>query len=246
MNKVIARARLALSGLLVLLTVSLSAAAPAQAHHGFTGEYDASAPLYVAGTVVSATYGYPHGLVRVRTHQAAPPPQDLLDLSDAEQRKFGGLDVVRNAEPVQAADEAELTLLLPPPMTTELAGLPDRPTTCADVGAVVFRECSTGELRVQLLRISNEHRVVRSGVMQTEVESCDGHDSPGPSGTAGKGSEAAASQPVEGERAGAPPFALVAVVAATLVGLAGTTLAYLGRRSRAGGPGGSGGTDQDQ
>jgi hypothetical protein len=181
---------LALATVTAAAAVLVAAAAPASAHHGFTGEYHASAPLYVHGTVQSATYGYPHGLIHITPGPAVAAPADLQQLSSREQVNLGGLDVVTTAAPVSAEGDGQLTLLLPPPMTTEVAARGDRPEAGAQVGALVFRECTTGELRVQLLRISAQQHVVRSGVMQTEVQGC-------PGGSARTGQPAAtASAPV--------------------------------------------------
>ncbi|MEO1018550.1 MAG: hypothetical protein AAFY56_12790, partial [Pseudomonadota bacterium] len=41
------------------------AAGSANAHHGFGGEYDRGAPIYLEGTVVSAYFGYPHAEVEL-------------------------------------------------------------------------------------------------------------------------------------------------------------------------------------
>jgi hypothetical protein len=156
-------------------TTLLVTAAPASAHHGFTGEYDVASPLYVQGTVESATYGYPHGLIDITPGAPTTAPADLTRLTAPQLANLGGADVVTDAAPVRAQGDGRLTLLLPPPMTTEVADRGDRPEAGDQVGAVVFRECTTGELRVQLLRISDQEHVVRSGVMQTEVQGCPGN-----------------------------------------------------------------------
>jgi len=39
---------------------------PAEAHHGWSG-YDAAQTLTVTGTIQEASYGYPHGLMRLET-----------------------------------------------------------------------------------------------------------------------------------------------------------------------------------
>jgi hypothetical protein len=230
------RALLYVVAILTGATAALvSGAGAASAHHGFTGEYDAARPLYVQGTVDSATYGYPHGLIHINPARPATAPTDLTELSPQEQDNLGGLDVVTKAAPVQAAGEGQLTLLLPPPMTTEVAGRADRPEAGDNVGAVVFRECTTGELRVQLLRISAQEHIVRSGVMQTEVDRCPGADtgaaaSDGSAATPDAAGEAVRVPADEEERG--VPFGLV-LTGALLVSVAtGAALIAAARRPR--------------
>jgi hypothetical protein len=47
-----------------LLSVMLVAAAPAAAHHGWSG-YDSSKPLKLEGTVVEVSYTYPHANIKL-------------------------------------------------------------------------------------------------------------------------------------------------------------------------------------
>jgi hypothetical protein len=221
----------------------LTAATPASAHHGFTGKYDASRPLYVQGTVQSATYGYPHGLIHITPGEPTTAPSDLSGITAQEQQNLGGLNVVTGAAPVRATGEGQVTLLLPPPMTTEVAARGDRPEAGDQVGAVVFRECTTGELRVQLLRISDQERVVRSGVMQTEVQACPGgagataSAQPSQSNAPSPGAANAADPvtvPTEQEPTSAP-WSLVAalgLLAAAVTGAVLVVAARAGNRSR--------------
>ncbi len=58
-------------------------------------------------------------------------------------------------------------------MTGEVAARTTPPARGQSVGAIVYRECSTGELRVQLLRVSATDTLVRQGVLQREVDGCD-------------------------------------------------------------------------
>jgi hypothetical protein len=190
----------------------------------------------VQGVVDSATYGYPHGLIHINPGAPATAPQDLTGLSPQELDNLGGLDVVTKAAPVQADSHGQLTLLLPPPMTTEVAERSDRPQPGDNVGAVVFRECTTGELRVQLLRISAQEHVVRSGVMQTEVDRCPGANaSRTPDGTPSENSGAdAAGQTVtvtahEEERG--LPIAGVLALAVLVAVAAGSALIVAARRT---------------
>jgi hypothetical protein len=153
--------------------VTLASATSADAHHGFNGRYDRAHPLYLEGVVTQATYNLPHGLITVQPSEPTVPPADLRALSSGDYTRLGGQDVVLRAQPILATGGGLLTLLLPPPMTTTAAELAAPPSRGQSVGAIVFRECSTGELRVQLLRISATARIVRTGVIQREVDGCE-------------------------------------------------------------------------
>jgi hypothetical protein len=157
----------------IVALVTLASATSADAHHGFNGRYDRAHPLYLEGVVTQATYSLPHGLITIQPSESTAPPADLRALSSADYTRLGGQDVVLRAQPILATGGGLLTLLLPPPMTTTAAELVAPPSRGQTVGAIVFRECSTGELRVQLLRMSATARIVRTGVIQREVDGCD-------------------------------------------------------------------------
>lgn len=162
--------------LAVAVAVLITASAPAafaEAHHGFNGRYDRSKPLYIEGQITQATYIQPHGLITVEPSPPSPPPDDLLRLNDRQYAALGGRDVVTRAQPIQGTGGGVLVLLLTPPMTSEVAGRSAPPARGQSVGAIVYRECSTGELRVQLLRVSSTDTLVRQGVLQREVDGCE-------------------------------------------------------------------------
>ena len=165
--------RLPLAVAITVLLTAIAPAAPADAHHGFTGRYDRSKPLYIAGQITQATYTLPHGLITIEPAPPSAPPADLLQLNPRQYSDLGGRDVVTRAQPIQATGGGVLVLLLTPPMTSEVAARPAPPARGQSVGAIVYRECSTGELRVQLLRVSATDTLVRQGVLQREVEGCD-------------------------------------------------------------------------
>jgi hypothetical protein len=156
----------------VVLVTMLASATPALSHHGFTGRYDRSHPLYIEGQIAQATYQLPHGLITVEPSQPVGPPPDLLELPGAAYVRLGGRDVVTRSRAIDPVGGGVLVLLLTPPMTTELQARPAPPSRGQPIGAIVFRECSTGELRVQLLRVSATDTLVRAGVLQTEVDGC--------------------------------------------------------------------------
>lgn len=158
----------------VAALLTLMAPAPtAQAHHGFNGRYDRSKPLYIEGQITQATYIQPHGLITIEPSPPSPPPADLLELTTNSYARLGGREVVTRAQPIQATGGGVLVLLLTPPMTSEVAARTAPPARGQRVGAIAYRECSTGELRVQLLRMSATDTLVRAGVLQREVEGCD-------------------------------------------------------------------------
>jgi hypothetical protein len=157
---------------IAVLVTMLASPTPALSHHGFTGRYDRSHPLYIEGQITQATYQLPHGLITIEPSQPAGPPPDLLELPSAAYVRLGGRDVVTRSRPIEPVGGGVLVLLLTPPMTTEVQARPAPPTRGQPIGAIVFRECSTGELRVQLLRVSATDTLVRAGVLQTEVDGC--------------------------------------------------------------------------
>ena len=161
-----------------IVVTPLAVGRPADAHHGFSGRYDRSQPLYAEGVVMMSAYALPHGLITIRPSPPTAPPPDLGTLDERSYVMLGGRDVVTRTRPLEATGGGVLTLLLPPPMTTTVAGLPAPPARGDTVGAIVFRECDTGELRVQLLRISAQERVLRTGVIQREVDGCTGPAAP--------------------------------------------------------------------
>jgi hypothetical protein len=165
--------RLPLAVALAALLTIIAPSVTAQAHHGFNGRYDSSKPLYIEGQITQATYLQPHGLITIEPSPPSPPPADLLRLNERQYSDLGGREVVTRAQPIQATGGGVLVLLLTPPMTGEVAQRAAPPTRGQSVGAIVFKECSTGELRVQLLRLSATETLVRQGVLQREVNGCD-------------------------------------------------------------------------
>src|SRR3989449_4544952 len=205
------------------LGVLASAAGQADAHHGFNGRYDRAHPLYVEGVVTQATYALPHGLITIQPSDPTGPPADLRTLSSGDYARLGGQDVVLRAQPILATGGGLLTLLLPPPMMITAAELAAPPSRGQTVGAIIFRECSTGELRVQLLRMSATARIVRTGVIQREVDGCDSEtaaQSLAPSNTPSPVAAApsAAKEPVAvPTRPQADTFSLLQLIAVALV-----------------------------
>lgn len=210
--------------IVAIVIITIISAAPAEGHHGFTGRYDRSKPLYIEGQITQATYMLPHGLITIEPSPPTPPPPDLFELSGDAYARLGGRDVVVRTQPIQATGGGVLVLLLTPPMTTDMAGRAAPPARGQAVGAIVFRECSTGELRVQLLRISPKESVVRVGVLQTEVDGCSPQVASSPPAT--PSAAAVATAPRDEVRVETRPRAdtLGAVLLLGIAGAAGLTV----------------------
>jgi hypothetical protein len=224
--------------LAVAALLTAQAPAVAEAHHGFNGRYDRSKPLYIEGQITQAAYSFPHGLITIEPSSPSLPPADLLQLTSNDYARLGGRDVVTRSQPIQATGGGVIVLLLTPPMTTEVAARPAQPSRGQSVGAIVFRECSTGELRVQLLRISATDTLVRQGVLQREVDGCDPPPATVSTATATPSAiavapTAAAPVPVETKERADGPAALLLLAAAAIAGLAALALGLaLARRAR--------------
>jgi len=219
------------------LGVLASAAGQADAHHGFNGRYDRAHPLYVEGVVTQASYTLPHGLITIQPSEPATPPADLRALNSSDYAMLGGQELVLGAQPIVATGGGLLTLLLPPPMTLTAAALAAPPSRGQNVGAIAFRECSTGELRVQLLRMSATARILRTGVIQREVDGCDSvatsQSAPPSTSSAVAAAPSAANRPVAvPTRPQADAFSLLQLAAmAIAAGLAAFALGvFLARR----------------
>lgn len=154
------RIRQALLALALVLPAFWFLAAPAAAHHGGTGDYDGSRPLYLRGTVTDVRYGYPHAVLEIDVPNDLAVPEDLAGRE--------GVELIRGREYWQGAPSAEgagghRELLLPPDMTGTIGAMPNRPAVGDEVSAIVYRRCDeeddspyAGELRVQWLAFADE------------------------------------------------------------------------------------------
>jgi hypothetical protein len=102
----------------VALCVAL-AAGSAWSHHGFSGRYDLSAPVWIEGEVVSAYLGQPHAELTIRTSANLSVPSPLPDLGTAESF-LNAQDLTVRAE----AQDATVRVELPP--TQQYFGLGNR------------------------------------------------------------------------------------------------------------------------
>ena len=165
------RMRSALSALALLVL----AAPPAVAHHGGTGDYEASRPLYIAGEVVEARYTAPHGIITVRVPSDLQVPQELPGTE--ELRGYEHWD----GHPQVEGTGEEREILLPPDITSQVGALPDPPGPGDEISLVAYRRCDeedntyTGELRVQMLYAA-EQRFPAGFRITRIVDECEHHD----------------------------------------------------------------------
>jgi Family of unknown function (DUF6152) len=137
-------------------------AVPSHAHHGFTGEYDATRPIYIEGTVQQVTVAYPHVEMTIEVADAASVPGELPDISALGIE--GVMDLISPAEPgtydLQIAGLQE-----------ELEG---NIASGDKIALVALRNClPPNQYRSRWIRIASGEVVSLAGRTQTEVNGCD-------------------------------------------------------------------------
>lgn len=224
--------RVVLGACLAVFLASLLQSGEAEAHHGGHGAYDAGRPVYLEGTVRSASYGYPHALIDLEVATDVVVPNEV---EGAE-----GLRGYESWEALSPADGGLHELLLPPDLTGEVGSLPDRPEAGDELAAIAYRECETGELRVQLLSFGGE-AFSYDGTITNIVDGCAGRagaqgedpaDRAEGESVGDAGSDSAAAEPRSEEAAptGLPSSALFGGAAALAVGGVAGFVAFRGRR----------------
>ncbi len=132
-------------------------AMPAAAHHGFSGRYDASRPIYLAGTVVRAAFQPPHPVLTLSVTVVAALPTGT---------EFDGRLIQR---PEDQGQRREVEF---PPVQL-FYGLAPRIAVGDRVGVIVYRNClAPHQLRGQWIRLADGAIVARSGRIQGEGEGC--------------------------------------------------------------------------
>jgi Family of unknown function (DUF6152) len=142
--------------------ICLVFAVPSHAHHGFTGEYDATRPIYIEGTVQQVTVAYPHVEMTIEVADAASVPGELPDISALGIE--GVMDLISPAEPgtydLQIAGLQE-----------ELEG---NIASGDKIALVALRNClPPNQYRSRWIRIASGEVVSLAGRTQTEVNGCD-------------------------------------------------------------------------
>jgi hypothetical protein len=122
------------------IAVALAVAPSAVAHHGDTGEYDITRPLFVRGEVLEAEYGFPHATMRVRVAADQQVPGDL-----SRYRALEDLDEAPSLDDLATPDPGEVDLLLHPTITSDTLD-PDsgRPEVGDTLEGIFLRRCPQG------------------------------------------------------------------------------------------------------
>jgi hypothetical protein len=139
----------------------LVATSTADAHHGFTGRYDRSTPIYIDGVVRQASFSYPHAILQVEVDPSAVPKV----LPSSAQEFTAGLSLLQ-AQPGTVA-----TVELPPIRIFFDLERKVRPNE--RIRLIVLRNClAPHQLRAQWVAPSIGDPVVRQSSVQTEIQGC--------------------------------------------------------------------------
>jgi hypothetical protein len=146
--------------LLVLLTAT-AGLHESGAHHGGNGRYDASRPIYLRGTVVTATFAAPHAVMTIAVEAAEPPT-----LSENERADFRG-DVMVRSEDVGVTRQIEFAPI------GVFFSLSDRVSLGDRVEVIAMRNCDAPhQLRSQWIRLADGELVMRTGGRHRTVDGC--------------------------------------------------------------------------
>jgi hypothetical protein len=135
----------------------------ASAHHGFTGAYDASQPLYLEGEVTAATLVLPHAEMTITVPAGVSVPQGLTQL-DA----LGIRDVSAKLRPMPAG-----SYRVQMAGTNFVRDLNGKIEVGDRIALVALRNCHPPhEVRSRWIRVSGGEVITRGGSTQAEVDGC--------------------------------------------------------------------------
>jgi hypothetical protein len=132
------------------------------AHHGHTGRYDRSRPVYINGTLAEVDWGYPHAQLTIDIPSGVRLPNDLSRFSELD--RLDDRDTVSRLTPAQAG---RIEVILPPNIMGDIIPSPDRPERGDRLEAVAYQRCPQGsrydgEWRVQALTTTTGEVLFRS------------------------------------------------------------------------------------
>ncbi|MBE9018910.1 hypothetical protein C7Y66_22905 [Chroococcidiopsis sp. CCALA 051] len=142
----------------IVLFSAASVTKEVAAHHGFTGEYDASRPLYVQGTVRQVRWQSPHSTLIVEIPKNLEVPPEFRQLSASELGTDTQKQLTVSPELLGTQQRVEF-----PPVTSMVAPLQDRLQVGNSVQLVVLRNCEPpNQLRILLARVTDGTTVARA------------------------------------------------------------------------------------
>jgi hypothetical protein len=149
------------SGVLAAGLLSLACAMPVLAHHGFTGRYDASKPIYIQGTVQAVTVAYPHAEMTIQVVDAVTVPRELPEIAN--------LRIQNVMEKMAVAEPGTYAL--------QISGLQDElqgNIAAGDkIALVALRNClPPNQYRSRWIRLASGKIASFAGAAQTEVNGC--------------------------------------------------------------------------
>jgi len=129
-----------------------------EAHHGFSGQYDASRPLYLQGTVRQVRWQSPHTTLIVELPKNLEVPPEFRQLSASE---LGGNTQQRLTVSTNLLGRRSRVEF--PPVASMVAPLQDRLQVGDSIQLVVLRNCQPpNQLRVLLARLTDGTTVARA------------------------------------------------------------------------------------
>ena len=135
-------------------------------HHGFSGRYDLSRPIWIEGEVVRAYFGPPHAELTIRTAPSMRVPSPLPRLGPTA--SFIDAGSLRILTPTQGR-----TFRLELPPTQQYFGLRSRVAVGDRIAVVALRNCERPhQLNVQWLRPAKGAIVARSAPMSYMARQC--------------------------------------------------------------------------
>lgn len=146
----------------------LAAPIATQAHHGFTGRYDLSAPIWIEGTVTQAYFGRPHATLTLRTTGDMTLPAREPDPANA--KNTIAVDRLTIREDTRGR---EIVVEFPP--VSQFFELGSSVAVGSRVSVIAFRNCDAPhQLRGQWILTDKPgaQPVARSGRSSYQVERC--------------------------------------------------------------------------
>ncbi len=136
---------------------------PVLAHHGFSGRYDLSRPIYLSGRVAHASFRRPHPVIALAVATTLSRPAHLPEADEFLARLS-----------VREEDRGTRIEIEYPPVALffDLVG---RIREGDRIATIALRNClAPHQLRGQWIGLPDGSTVRRQGRMQTEVEGCEG------------------------------------------------------------------------